>query len=735
MRKRRHTIFDTWRTQQAVLDEALLKPFGQELFRRILAIAPPQKWTKEQQAKFEVRMEDSGPAEIFIHGYIGNDYWDESSTSETQFRNALKGIPTDRELIVSINSEGGSVKEGLGIYDAIRRWPSKTTARIAGCAFSIASIIPLGADSVISPRSCFWMIHDPWSGTHGNAEDHRRSIDMLEACAETMAAIYSEATGKTRKEMRADMKAETWVTGEDAVKYGLADETNDDDVDIAAEHLIQNFHPPERLVAMMRAPRAKSKTTPSAPAAGHNIMQKDKIIQLLAKHGKSVAPDASDETILAALEEIRTSGKVTTEEAENLKKAPEQVIVSANEYDALRRQVTHERTTRLKQEFSMIAAERPFLTEEKWLPRILQDETVLNELRAVPRMGAKPLEGRPVIENLGSSMIESYRKLKAGKQRMEFSAKHWLSLRDAYKNADKDAFMALPAHEQIKRLYEPRAANTYSATLVTDRLADGVITTLGNRLASLRSFSRNFGTDRLKPRATVQVRKVTAGSTVQTNPTNFETGGSTTVPISVAVDQLSVSFSATNDELNKGHQVKQVADKNAQNFANKISDAWTAILLIADYNAQFSIGDSATFDGNDMPGILALAKNYGMKNLVLDGSYRAQLAPIDLFKFPLGAEGAFGFDLITEHNKWTGATANTVGIVCDPNAIAVCSGLPEQLPADEFLELQEFTIEGIDLTVLLCHWFSRASREHWMSFDVMFGAKAGDTTALRILSS
>jgi hypothetical protein len=158
------------------------------------------------------------------------------------------------------------------------------------------------------------------------------------------------------------------------------------------------------------------------------------------------------------------------------------------------------------------------------------------------------------------------------------------------------------------------------------------------------------------------------------------------------------------------------------------------LLLVANYGATTAIGVASGFDAiNDLPPIFALAKNYGSKNLILDGGHLAFLLPTDKFKFTLGEDGAYGFDLIAEQNRWTGAVANTVGFICDPNAIAVCSGLPIDLPSQEFLELNTVTVEQLGLTVQLCHWFSRAGREHWMSYDVMFGAAAGDTTAAEVL--
>jgi hypothetical protein len=462
-------------------------------------------------------------------------------------------------------------------------------------------------------------------------------------------------------------------------------------------------------------------------------MQKDKILALLKQHGKAIAADATDEAILGAFNELISNGKVPKEEGDALKTVVPDIIVSKAELDALRAQVTREREQRIRNEFAVCAIDRPYLKADEWIPRLMADESLFATIRAMPLMGADPVR-RTTVENYGNSLIENYRTMKPGEERMKFSVANWNGLREAHAQARIQNMSSLSVQEQLRQLHQPRAANTYSATLVTDRLADSFITTIGTRLAALRGFSREFGTDRMRPRSTVQVRKITVGSTTLTNATNFEQGGSTTTPVSVSVAQITQPFNVTNDELNKGHRVEQVAEKNAQSFANAISDVWTALLLVANYGATTAIGVASGFDAiNDLPPIFALAKNYGSKNLILDGGHLAFLLPTDKFKFTLGEDGAYGFDLIAEQNRWTGAVANTVGFICDPNAIAVCSGLPIDLPSQEFLELNTVTVEQLGLTVQLCHWFSRAGREHWMSYDVMFGAAAGDTTAAEVL--
>ncbi len=77
-------------------------------------------------------------------------------------------------------------------------------------------------------------------------------------------------------------------------------------------------------------------------------------------------------------------------------------------------------------------------------------------------------------------------------------------------------------------------ANTYAAALVVDRLSESAITVLGNKLAPLRAFSRDFGTDLLRPRATVQVQSTATTSTAAANPSDYESGDSTSTAVAVS---------------------------------------------------------------------------------------------------------------------------------------------------------------------------------------------------------
>lgn len=331
------------------------------------------------------------------------------------------------------------------------------------------------------------------------------------------------------------------------------------------------------------------------------------------------------------------------------------------------------------------------------------------------------------VENLGNPLIEKHKAFKAG--------------------ADRRAFL-IENHADLLRqvqIHAPQNTNTFTSSLVVDYLADAVITVAPARLAMVSAFSRNVGLDNLRPRATVRVKRYTTGSAAVSNATNFESNDdSTLAATTVTVNQITKAFSIQNAELNQGYSLADLAAGSADLFAYGISDVMTALITTGNFGTATVIGTAANFDSSDIPPILALAKNYRSKNLLLDGGHIARLlfagqstAAAGTVAMPDSRYGPlnnsrFGFDVIAEQNRWTGATANTAGFVCGPDAIAIAAGLPVGMIAGEFLEQRTVTTPQ-GLTCMLSVWYSRASRSHYASYDIMFGAGVGDDTQAEVL--
>lgn len=166
-------------------------------------------------------------AELLIYGDIGESWSASKSVTASEVVEQLNQLSGVSELIVRINSYGGSVTDGLAIYNALRRHPARKTVCIDGIAASIASMIAMAGDTVQMPGTALMMLHAPWSSATGNADELRRFADVLDGWAAAMAEAYAAKTGQPAAAMLALLNDGTdhWYTGEEAVEAGFADET------------------------------------------------------------------------------------------------------------------------------------------------------------------------------------------------------------------------------------------------------------------------------------------------------------------------------------------------------------------------------------------------------------------------------------------------------------------------------------------------------------------------------
>lgn len=162
-------------------------------------------------------------AELLVYGDIGADSWKDEYVGAKAFAEALSSVK-GKHVTVRINSYGGDVFAGQAIYSMLKRHPGGCTTLVDGIAASAASIIAMAGDTVIMPENAMLMIHNPWCLAYGNAADFRKTADDMDKIGESLVAVYAAKTGKTGDEIRAMLDAETWLTAQEAVDMGFADE-------------------------------------------------------------------------------------------------------------------------------------------------------------------------------------------------------------------------------------------------------------------------------------------------------------------------------------------------------------------------------------------------------------------------------------------------------------------------------------------------------------------------------
>ncbi len=132
----------------------------------------------------------------------------------------------DKDIQLYINSPGGSVYDGLAIYDTMRYIaPDVQTIGIGLQASMGAFLLSSGAKGkrFVLPNARV-MIHQPSSGTRGKVTDQEISLRESIALKERLATIMADNTGQKLDKIKADMERDYWLSAADAVAYGLADE-------------------------------------------------------------------------------------------------------------------------------------------------------------------------------------------------------------------------------------------------------------------------------------------------------------------------------------------------------------------------------------------------------------------------------------------------------------------------------------------------------------------------------
>lgn len=177
--------------------------------------------------KFNAK-ENSDEGELLLYGDISDSTWWGDEITPKNFKSELDLLGDIKTLNVYINSGGGDVFAGQAIYSMLKRHDATVNVYIDGLAASIASIIAMAGDNVKMPKNAMLMVHNPWSFGMGNANDFRKLADDLDKVRESMISVYEDKTGMEKEKIVELLDAETWMTAEEAVEFGFADEIEEE---------------------------------------------------------------------------------------------------------------------------------------------------------------------------------------------------------------------------------------------------------------------------------------------------------------------------------------------------------------------------------------------------------------------------------------------------------------------------------------------------------------------------
>ncbi len=254
----------------------------------------PNKW---YEIKALAQQGDGAPvvAEIYVYGNIG-DRWNEDGVIASEMVRDIAALEAD-QITLRINSYGGSVTDGLAIYNALKRHPAPVHVQVDGVAISCASYLAMAGDTVTMARNAQMMIHAPWTFAGGNAAELRDQADVLDRYAKAMASAYADKSGQTYEQALAILTdgKDHWYSAEEAVAEGFAD-TVGAEVDAAAALAVNSFDlsrfRPVASAAPAPAPAAPAATPVSQPPAAAGTQQEHSMPEPVNAAAQPAAPAA-----------------------------------------------------------------------------------------------------------------------------------------------------------------------------------------------------------------------------------------------------------------------------------------------------------------------------------------------------------------------------------------------------------------------------------------------------------
>ena len=137
----------------------------------------------------------------------------------------LDSVDSDRDISIYLNTPGGSVYAGLGIYDTMQFVKSKVATICTGMAASMGSVLLVAGEQGMRaalPHSRV-MIHQPLGGIQGQASDIEITAREILKLKDELYQIISDHSGQTVEKIRQDADRDYWMTAKEALEYGMID--------------------------------------------------------------------------------------------------------------------------------------------------------------------------------------------------------------------------------------------------------------------------------------------------------------------------------------------------------------------------------------------------------------------------------------------------------------------------------------------------------------------------------
>lgn len=181
---------------------------------------------------WEFRNEADGPVELLIYGQlVSGESWFDTDVAPKEFADDLKEC-AGKDILLRINSPGGDVFAAQAIYNLLKAYKGKVTAHIDGICASAATLVACAADSVVMPKNAIFMIHNPQTMVISYMDEKglTKLAGIMDKIKDTIVGVYASRCGSKSsvQDISDMMDEETWMSAEDAMGKGFADEIDED---------------------------------------------------------------------------------------------------------------------------------------------------------------------------------------------------------------------------------------------------------------------------------------------------------------------------------------------------------------------------------------------------------------------------------------------------------------------------------------------------------------------------
>ena len=147
--------------------------------------------------------------EIWLYDQVGEGWF--GGISAKDFAQQVTLLGKVDTINLHINSPGGSVFDGVAIYNVLKNHPADIEVDIDGVAASIASVIAMAGNEIRIAANAMMMIHDPVGMSMGGAGDMRKTADLLDQIKGVIVDTYAKRTGQPADALETWMSDETWM--------------------------------------------------------------------------------------------------------------------------------------------------------------------------------------------------------------------------------------------------------------------------------------------------------------------------------------------------------------------------------------------------------------------------------------------------------------------------------------------------------------------------------------------